>query len=569
MAKRVVIIGGVALGPKVGSRLKRCAPDTEVVLLDRDRRISYGGCGIPYYVGGDVSELEELRKTMYHMVRDENFFRDVKHFETRTGKEVLSIDRSAKRVLYRDVEDGTEESLEYDDLVIATGAAPMLPPLPGTDLPNVFVVSNLHDAERIKNMLSSGQLESAVVVGAGAIGIEMAEALTDLWGAETTLVEMMDQVMPAAVTPVTARMMEKNLRDNEITVYTGTKVSRVLGDQDSGVQAVETSQGQIPCQAVIFSVGVRPNSHLAEQAGLALGPNKGVLVNSRLMTSDPEIYAGGDCIEQRNLVSGDYMILPLGSLANRQGRVIANNIAGCMDHFSGVVSNFCLKVFEHGLARAGLTFEQARHAGFSPVTTFVVQPDRAHFYPESELMFMKLIADARTRRVLGVEAYGPKLDAVKARVDAIAPLIASRADLCEVSNLEVCYSPPFSSAMDIVNVAGNSAQNVMDGLLLSVEPQEFVELFHSTDCNVLDPRSEAMAARCVEKYGPRWINIPLSQVPYRLKEIPGDKPLYVFCNTGTTSFEVQRYLNAKDYTDVWTVAGSYAAMLKIDPDFVS
>ncbi|MEF8823549.1 MAG: FAD-dependent oxidoreductase [Desulfohalobiaceae bacterium] len=569
MAKRVVVIGGVALGPKVGARLMRCAPKDEVILLDKDRNISYGGCGIPYYVGGDVSELEELRKTMYHMVRDEAFFRDVKHFETRTGKEVLSIDRSNKRVVYRDVDDGTEESLEYDDLVIATGATPVLPPLPGTDLPGVFVVSNLHDAERIKGMLSSGQLESAVVVGGGAIGIEMAEALTDLWGAETSLVEMMDQVLPAAVTPVTARMMEKHLRDNEIPVYTGTKVNRVLGDEDSGVQAVETSQGQIPCQAVIFSVGVRPNSYLAEQAGLALGPNKGVLVNRRLMTSDPHIYAGGDCIEQRHLVSGDYMILPLGSLANRQGRVIANNIAGCMDHFSGVVSNFCVKVFDHGLARAGLTYEQARQAGFTPMTAFVVQPDRAHFYPDSALMFMKLIADARTRRVLGVEAYGPKLDAVKARVDAIAPLISSREDLSEISNLEVCYSPPFSSAMDIVNVAGNSMQNVLDGIMLSVEPQDFVELFHSTDCNVLDPRSEAMAGPCVEKYGSRWINIPLSQVPYRLQEIPGDKPLYVFCNTGTTSFEVQRYLNSMGYTDVWTVVGSYAAMLNIDPEFVS
>jgi rhodanese-related sulfurtransferase len=234
-----------------------------------------------------------------------------------------------------------------------------------------------------------------------------------------------------------------------------------------------------------------------------------------------------------------------------------------------VVSNFCVKVFDRGMARAGLTFEQARQAGFSPVTAFVIQPDRAHFYPDSELMFMKLVADARTRRVLGAEAFGPKLDAVKARVDALAPLIGSKADLSEVSNLEVCYSPPFSPAVDIVNVAGNTAQNVIDGINVSVEPQEFVELFHNTNCNVIDPRSETMAAPCVEKYGPRWINIPLSQVPYRLKEIPGDKPLYVFCNTGTTSFEVQRYLQYLGYRDVITVAGSYAAMLNIDPDFVS
>ncbi len=568
MANRVVVVGGVALGPKVASRLKRSDPDAEVILLDKVRRISYGGCGIPYYVGGDVSEIEELRKTMYHMVRDEAYFRDVKHFEARTGKEVLSIDRSNKAIRYRDVDDGTEESLGYDKLVLATGSSPVFPPLPGADLPGVSVVSNLDDAERIQGMLTSG-LESAVVVGGGAIGMEMAEALTDLWGVETTLVEMMDQVLPAAASPVMARMLEKQLRDNDVSVYTGTQVKQIEGDADSGVRAVETSQGRIPCQAVIFCVGVRPNTGLAKEADLSLGPNGGIAVNKRLQTSDPDIYAGGDCVEQHNLVSGDSMLLPLGSLANRQGRVIANNLSGMRDSFPGVVSNFCVKVFDRGMARAGLTFEQARQAGFSPVTAFVIQPDRAHFYPDSELMFMKLVADARTRRVLGAEAFGPKLDAVKARVDALAPLIGSKADLSEVSNLEVCYAPPFSPAVDIVNVAGNTAQNVIDGINVSVEPQEFEELFHSTDCNVLDPRSEAMAAPCVEKYGPRWINIPLSQVPRRQEEIPGDKPLYVFCNTGTTSFEVQRYLQHLGYRDVITVAGSYAAMLNIDPDFVS
>ncbi len=568
MPTRIVVVGGVALGPKAASRVKRVDPEAEVILLDKDRQISYGGCGIPYYVGGDVAELEQLRSTMYHMVRDEAFFRDVKHFEARTGKEVTSIDRENKRVFYRDVDHGTEESLEYDKLVLATGSTPVLPPLPGTDLPGVTAVSNLNDAERIMGMLTSGQVESAVVVGGGAIGLEMAEAMTDLWGVQTSVVEMLDHVLPGLVSPLTSNMVEKTLKDNEVSVHTGAKVTRILGDKENGVQELETTSGRIPCQAVIFCAGVRPNSALAEQAGLALGPNQGVAVNTRLMTSDPDIYAGGDCIELRHQVSGDSTYLPLGSLANRQGRVIGNNLGGQGDHFSGVIGNFCVKIFDKGVARAGLTYEQAFKAGFTPVSGFVIQPDRAHFYPDSKLMCMKLVADAKTRRVLGAEVIGPVLDAVKARVDAVAPLITSGADLREISNLEVCYSPPFSPAMDIVNVAANHLQNILDGYSVCVEPQEFIQAFRSMDCNVLDPRSPDMAASFVEKYGDRWINIPLSQVPQRIGEIPADKPLYVFCNTCTTAYEVQRYLNAHGFSGVVNVQGSYAALLQMENDFL-
>ncbi|MFP4049219.1 MAG: FAD-dependent oxidoreductase, partial [Desulfovermiculus sp.] len=378
MSKHVVIIGAVALGPKVASRLMRCAPETKVTVLDRDRLISYGGCGIPYFVGGDVSELSELRKTMYHMERNESFFKNVKHFHVLTGKEVISIDRRAKTITYQDVDSKEEERLEYDQLVLATGTTPVLPPLPGADLPGVFTVSNLHNAQAIKDKLAQGQIESAVVVGGGAIGLEMAEAFADLWGVETTVVEMMDQVLPAALGPDMAGLVHKTLEDNEVRVMCRTKVTEVVGDADSGVRAVRTSEGEIPCQAVIFSVGVRPNTKLAQDAGLTIGPFGGIAVNARLRTSDPNIYAGGDCIEQRHLISGENMIMPLGSLANRQGRVIANNIAGRNDQFPGVIGSFCVKVFDIGVARAGLTVSQAKQAGFDPEYALVVQPDRAH-----------------------------------------------------------------------------------------------------------------------------------------------------------------------------------------------
>lgn len=567
MSKHVVIVGAVALGPKVASRLKRLDQNIHVTVLDRDRLISYGGCGIPYFVGGDVSDINELRKTMYHMERNEAFFKNVKHFDVFSGQEVLSIDRRNKSVTYRDIDSGEEQSLSYDELVLATGTTPVLPPLPGADLPGVFTVSNLHNAQAIKDKLAQGDISSAVIVGGGAIGLEMAEAFADLWGVETTVVEMMDHVLPASLGSDMAGLVHKTLEDNDVRVMAQTKVTEVIGDAQNGVQAVRTSAGEIPCQAVIFSVGVRPNSKLAQDAGLTTGPFGGIVVNARLRTSDPHIYAGGDCIEQRHLISGETLVMPLGSLANRQGRVIANNIAGFNDQFSGVVGNFCVKVFDIGVARAGLTVDQAKQAGFDPEYALVVQPDRAHFFPTANIMILKLIADRSTRRVLGIEALGPNGDAVKARVDAVASLLPYRVGLEEISNLEVCYSPPYSAAMDIVNVGANSLQNILDGLNQPIFPQELLANFPQQEGVILDVRAPDQARPGLDKYGQRWVNIPLEQIPDRINELPKDIPIYVYCNTGTRSYEVQRYLNEMGWDKARGVQGAYAVLKDLDPDF--
>ncbi|MBS3779508.1 MAG: FAD-dependent oxidoreductase [Desulfovermiculus sp.] len=567
MSKHVVIVGAVALGPKVASRLKRLDQNIHVTVLDRDKLISYGGCGIPYFVGGDVSDINELRKTMYHMERNEAFFKNVKHFDVFSGQEVLSIDRRNKSVTYRDVDSGEEQSLNYDELVLATGTTPLLPPLPGADLPGVFTVSNLHHAQAIKDKLAQGDISSAVIVGGGAIGLEMAEAFADLWGVETTVVEMMDHVLPASLGSDMAGLVHKTLENNDVRVMAQTKVTEVIGDAHNGVRAVSTSAGEIPCQAVIFSVGVRPNTKLAQDTGLTTGPYAGIVVNARLRTSDPHIYAGGDCIEQRHLISGETLVMPLGSLANRQGRVIANNIAGRNDQFPGVVGNFCVKVFDIGVARAGLTVAQAKQAGFDPEYALVVQPDRAHFFPTANIMILKLIADRNTRRVLGIEALGPNGDAVKARVDAVASLLPYRVGLEEISNLEVCYSPPYSAAMDIVNVGANSLQNILDGLNQPIFPQELLANFPHLEGVVLDVRAPDQAKPGLDKYGQRWVNIPLEQIPDRINELPKDIPIYVYCNTGTRSYEVQRYLNEMGWDKARGVQGAYAVLKDLDPDF--
>lgn len=568
MNKQVIIVGGVALGPKVAARLKRYAPETQITLIDRDNLISYGGCGIPYYVGGDVPDLNELRKTSYHQERNEKFFKKIKHINVMTRKEVTSINRHEKKIACLDLNDGQKFELKYDYLVLATGSRPVLPPLPGIKLERVFAVANLHHAQKIKELLTKGKVEKAVIVGAGAIGIEMAEAMADLWDVETTIVEMQDQILPAALGPDMAAIVQKELADHGVKVMTSTRVEEVLGNNQDGVQGIKTNQGILDCQLVIFSVGVKPNTDLAASAGLALGPHRGIMVDNRMRTSDPWIYAGGDCIEQRHLISGEFLNMPLGSLANRQGRVIGTNLGGGRAQFPGVVGSFCLKVFDRGVARAGLTLAQAQNCGFDPVQGLVVQADRAHFYPTFQLMYLKLIADRKTRQVLGVEALGPNGDAVKARVDAIAATLPYKPTLEDISNLEVCYSPPYAAAMDIVNSAANVLENIINGLHLSIGPDEFATLLKKQRVKVVDVRSPDLAQPYVEKYNGQWINIPIEQVEDRLAELPKNEPFYVFCNTGTTAFEAQRFYNYSGLDKVKSVQGSFAILRELAPELL-
>ncbi len=565
MSKRILIIGAVALGPKVACRLRRIDPDARITVIDRDALISYGGCGIPYYVGGDVPDLEGLYSTIAHSVRDVQFFKNHKGVDVLTRVEATSIKRAEKKVVVRYLDEDREEELEYDKLVIATGATPMRPPIPGVDLPQVHVVSNLHHARAIKDAISKGEVENAVVIGAGAIGIEMAEAMSDLWGIDTTLVEMADQVLPQALGKDMARIVEKKLQDNDVKLMLSERVVSINGDKETGVTSVETGTSTLPCQLVVLATGVRPNSELAAAAGLAIGRNRGILVNKCMQTTDPDIYAGGDCVEFTNLVSGQDILMPLGSLANRQGRIIATNINGGLEHFTGAVGAFCIKVFDMGVAKAGLTTAQAGAAGFDPVDVVVAQSDRAHFFPDADFMFMKLIADRTTRKVLGVEAAGPQGDAVKSRVDAVAPLLKYGVDVSEICNLEVSYSPPYASAMDIVNNVGNALDNTLKGSLRSIDTFEFLEKFKEKKVRVLDVRSTVQAAPFVEKYGERWINIPQDEFRSRIDEVPRDEELCILCGTGPRSYEIQIILDSKGISNTKNIQGGYGMILAIHP----
>ncbi|MEE4240699.1 MAG: FAD-dependent oxidoreductase [Desulfopila sp.] len=568
MGKKVVIIGAVALGPKVACRLRRLDSKAEITLLDRDNLISYGGCGIPYYVGGDINDIEDLYSTSAHVIRDKDFFANCKGIHVRTEVEAININRKNQTVTIRNLQDNTEEELPYDKLVLATGATPTKPPFPGSTLPRVFTLADLHEAEKVKNLMSQGRVGSAVVVGGGAIGLEICEAMTDLWGIATTLVEMEDQVLPTLLGKCIARVVKAHLEKKGVNVLLSQKVHKITENPESDSYEVETSAENIRADIVILATGVRPNTLLAAEAGLAIGNSGGILVDRRMRSSDPNIYAGGDCVELRNLISGENMLMALGSLANRQGRIIATNINGGSSHFDGTVGTFCMKVFDLGVGKAGLTFRQAKETGFDPVYAVISQADHAHFYPESEMLYISLIADAKSRKIIGIEAAGKHGDAVKSRVDAVAVLLKHGVTVDDICALEAGYAPPYASAMDAINNVGNTLDNILAGLNSPIDAYDFLEEFRLGKTKVLDTRGARDAAPFKEKYGKLWINIPQNELPQKLNEIPKNEPLFLICDTGPRSYEAQVYLAAQGLTNTRNIQGGFAMIQMTDPSFI-
>jgi len=562
MSQHIVIIGGVALGPKAACRFKRLEPSSRVTMIDQSSLISYGGCGIPYYVSGDVSDASELCTTSFHMVRDAEFFRDVKGVDVRTLTKATRIDREAKQVHIKDMTTGEESVLDYDKLVIATGAAPRRLGLPGEDLAGVSYVSNPDDATRIREGISRGEVGNAVIIGAGFIGLEMAEAFADMWGVETSVVEITGQIMPRLVSPALAAMGQRHMEENGVTFYFNETVQAIEGE-DGRVTRVVTNRRTLDADAVIISAGVVPNSDIAKEAGLNVHERGGVIVDEQMRTSDPAIYSGGDCAIVKNLITGGPAYLPLGSMANRQGRVIGTNLAGGETVFDGVVGSFVVKLFEKSMAGTGLSFEAAKAAGFDAMSVLLVQLDRAHFYPTKELMTLEMTVDKATRRVLGVQGFGSSGDAMVGRINAVAAILKSAPRIEDISNMELAYSPPFAAAMDILNTLANLADNALRGINRGVGPDGFKGLWEerdTNDCFFLDCREAADAAEYMERNPGKWHNVPQGQIYDRLDEIPRDKPVVLVCNTGARSYEAQIMLTEKGYTNVTNIQGGMAGI---------
>lgn len=574
MSRKIVIVGGVAAGPKAACRLKRLQPGWDITVVDQDSLISYGGCGIPYYVSGDVAEEAALRSTSFHAVRDEAFFEHAKGVRVLTRTRALSIDRKAKKLNVECLATGTQRELDYDKLLLATGSKPFVLPIPGADLDGVFTIADLHKAIEIKRRIAGGKVGKVVVIGGGAIGLEMAEAFTDLWGIETALLEFMPQLLPRIVDTDFAAMLKKHMQDKGVAVYTSEGAHEILGNDQGKVIAVKTLQRTLEADMVIMAAGVRPRSELAKEAGLAVAPGfGGIVVNSRMQTSDPDIYAAGDCIATMNHVTGKQAFAPMGSLANREGRVAADNMAGIASRFDGVVGSFIMKAFERCIAAVGISYETALAEGFDADCALTAPADRAHFFPNTSAVILQMVFDKRTRRVLGVQAFGMMNDSISARIDAAAVLISKGAVIEDFSMAEMAYAPPFSSAIDSLNAAAFVADNICAGLLRKVGINRFFawmeDFSQEPDWIALDIRNTLDAKPYMEKFGKeRWLAVPYSELRARHEEIPTDKTLIILCDAGTRSYEVQVFLDHIGKRNSLVLSGGFNVIRRIGANWL-
>ncbi len=567
MPQNVIIIGAVALGPKAACRFKRLEPDSNVILIDQSDLISYGGCGIPYLISGDVSDPGQLRSTSFNMLRDEKFFRDAKDIRTMTRTRALAIDPRGKRVHVQNTVSGEKSQIPYDKLVLATGSRPRRLSIPASDLEGVYTVSNMEDAVAIKEKVTAGQVGKACIIGAGAIGLEMAEALSDLWGIETSVVEIKDQILPGVLGSKMARMAQDHMEENGVCFHLSERVLSLRGN--GKIASVVTDQREIEADLVIMAVGVEPNGDLAKAAGLDTSESGAVIVDKTMRTSDPHIFAGGDCVEIQNLITAKPGYFPSGSLANRQGRVIGTNLADGDAEFDGAVGSFVVKLFDMSLASAGLSLERARSEGFDAVHAFIAQFDRAHFYPEKDLMYLELVVEKESRRILGIQGVGDKGDGMVGRINAVAAILKNGPNTRDIGNMELAYSPPFTAAMDILNALGNTADNILDGMNRVVDVEEFSEMWNAREREetcFLDCRGWGNAEPFVTKYPLHWKSIPQDELRTRLPEVPKDKRIVLICNTGVRSYEAQITLDQMGIKNTLNLQGGVAALKKWGAD---
>ncbi|MCP4755991.1 MAG: FAD-dependent oxidoreductase [Proteobacteria bacterium] len=571
--EQILIIGGVAAGPKTACHLKRIKPEAKVTLIDQDRLISYGGCGIPYFISGEVADEAALRSTSFDMVRDESFFQGAKGVDIVTSTRATAIDRQAKTVRMKNVLTGEESSMSYDKLVLATGSRPATPPIAGTGLKGVFTIGSLRSAIDLQKYLKESDAEKAVIIGGGAIGIEMAEGLEDMWGLETTIVEFMPQLLPNFVEKPIEMMLAHHLKENNVEIFTSESVATLEADDNGHVARVVTNKRTIEAELVIISAGVRPRDELAGEAGLVVSPRGGVIVNDRLQTSDPDIYAAGDCIETFSMITGKKTFAPLGSLANRQGRVVADNLAGIYSTFDGVVGSFIMKAFNVCVGTVGLTLAAARAEGFDAEMVITVQADRAHFIPSHENITLVMVFDKKSRRVLGVQGFSVMGDSVLARINAAAGLISKKARIEDFSQLEMAYAPPFSTALDALNTAANVADNKACGRFRSLQLLDFIAWIGNPtskpDWVVVDTRSAFDAQHEVEKFGDRWLSLPYPEIRARYGELPRDKHMIIICGAGTRSYEVQIFLDSVGLNDNIVLGGSVMALRQMGFDWLA
>ncbi|MBD3266613.1 hypothetical protein GF373_08080, partial [bacterium] len=474
-AQRIIIIGGVAAGAKTAAKARREDPHSEIHIFTDEEYISYAGCGEPYYISGHIQDREKL------LARTPEQFDAIYRVQVHPNHRVLKIDPQAKTVEVSNQHANETWSEPYDKLVLATGAKSIMPPIPGNDLPGVFSLRTIPETDAIRSYIDKGNIYEAVVVGGGFIGLEMVEALAER-GMKVTLVEKMPFPAPNYDSIVGVHIKNK-LEEKGVRVLCESTLEEVIGSPQYGVRTVKVNGEEIHADLVLISVGVRPNVELAREAGIKLGSTGAIQVNDCLQTNIPDIYAAGDCAEVKQMVNGKPTWMPLGSTANRQGRVLGINLAGGTAVFPGVLGTGIFRVFDMNVARTGLGEEEAVQDGFDVETVIVPAGDLPHYMPDGQPVITKLIADRQSGRLLGAQCWGSgKVDKV---IDTLATALTFKARIEDIQQLDLAYAPPFAPPLGNATTASNVMQNKLDRKLESITPLELQKTLQTSNNKVL------------------------------------------------------------------------------------
>ncbi|TVL99188.1 MAG: dehydrogenase [Candidatus Brocadia sp. WS118] len=543
----LLIIGGVAAGMKAAAKARRESPAMKITVVTDEPYISYAGCGMPYFIGDIIRDSKKL------ILREPAYFKHMHNIDVLTRHQATVIHTKAKQVKVKNLEKNSDLTLRYDKLIIATGAQPIVPPLPGIFLNNIFTLRTVSDVLRIRACVDSGRVKNAVIVGGGLIGLEMAENLV-LRGINVSVIELLGRILPPLDEDM-ALLVQKHVMEKGVEVITSDGVKSFEGNTSGAVTTVITGKRQLPADMVVLSIGIKPNTNLAQEAGIVTGASRAIKVNERMETNIPGVYAIGDCAENIHLVTGNPAWIPLGSTAAKMGRVAAINATGGNDTFKGVLGTLIVKVFELNVGKVGLSEREAVKEGFEVESAIIPAEDKAHYYPETKDILIKLIADTTTKKLLGAEIIGEGV--VDKRIDIIATALTFGATVDQISKLDLAYAPPYAMSMDAIIVAANVLGNKLSGKTVGILPSKVAERHdRGEDFILLDVRTESEYKNGHIK-GSK--HLPLDKLASRTQELDRSREIIAYCRAGLRAAHAYRILKNAGFYNVKYMDGSILA----------
>ena len=539
---KYIIVGAVAGGASTAARLRRLDEHAEIVIFEKGEYISYANCGLPYYIGEVIKDRNKL------FVQTAASFKQRFNIDVRVMTEVTGINPAAKTIIAKDQVSGAEYEETYDKLVLSPGAEPLRPPLPGIAGEGIFTLRNVADTDYIKSYVQSRKSGKAVIIGAGFIGLEMAENLHDI-GLDVTVVEMGNQVLAPVDFPIAA-IVQRHIRSKGVHLLLNDGVAG-FERTETGLQVLLNSGGKLDADIVVLSIGVRPDTRLAVKAGLKLGTAKGIWVNEFLQTSDPDIYAVGDAIEFLNPITHHSMVTYLAGPANKQGRICANNIVlGNVQQYHGAINTAIVKVFDMTIGTAGTASKHLTAAGIKHIVSTTHNGSHAGYYPDAQQMTIQIAFSPEDGLLYSAQVAG--YEGADKRLDVLASVVKKNGTIYELEEFEHAYAPPYSSAKDPVNMAGFVAENILQKRLNVFYWNEFDKI--GEDDLLIDVRSEKEFDG--GKIG-KAINIPVDDLRDRLSEIPREKSIYIYCEAGLRGYLAQRILSQNGFRNVRNLSGGY------------